>query len=198
MPVRARGAVLSVSRTLAVTMVSVGLFAGCQKTGATESSDPAAVGTAAARPALRYTVAGGDTLTAIAARFHVPAGTIATTNHLGALDSIVPGQVLVIPPPAPATLTIRPGEGTAGDTFAFVLTGAKPGETVLFEILHPDGTKFIGSPHTAGSDGSVTATYSTPFDAQAGPYKVLAAGNQGTVVYTTFRIDAPASTTLTP
>ena len=96
---------------------------------------------------------------------------------------------------AAVRLTIRPGEGTAGDTFTFALTGAKPGETVLFEILHPDGTTFIGSPHTAASDGTVTTTYSTAFDAQAGPYKVLAAGNQGTVVHTTFGVDAPPPST---
>jgi LysM repeat protein len=180
-----------------LTVVCACLLAGCelgQKTGNNTPPDPPAVGVGTTNSAIRYTVAVGDTLAAIAARFHVPATAIASANDLGRFGAITPGQLLLIPPIPPATLTIKPGEGTAGDTFTLTLSGAKPGETVLFEILHPDGTKFIGSPHTAGYDGSVTATYSTAFDAQAGPYKVLAAGNQGTVVHTIFRIDSPSAT----
>jgi LysM repeat protein len=201
MKVSTMGAGTSVPRPLLVAVVCVCLLAGCQldpKPGNTASTDPAAVGIGSASPPIRYMVIAGDTLTAIAARFHVPATAIAATNHLGPLGAVTPGQVLAIPPIAPATLTIRPGRGTAGDTFAFALTGAKPGEMVLFEILHPDGTKFIGSAHTAGSDGSVTASYSTAFDARVGSYKVLAAGNQGTVVHTIFLVDSPPANSPTP
>jgi hypothetical protein len=106
------------------------------------------------------------------------------------------------PPPSAgadpkATLAIKPSEASAGDAFTFALSGARPGETVLFEVLHPDGTKFIGPPHTVGADGSVTATYSTAYRDQAGPYKVLAAGNRGTVVHTSFTVDVPPPITPT-
>jgi hypothetical protein len=67
---------------------------------------------------------------------------------------------------------------------------------VLFEIVRPNGTKFIGSPHTADPDGSVTAMYQTDFAAVVGVYKVLAAGNQGSLTHTNFALGAPTSSTL--
>ena len=105
--------------------------------------------------------------------------------------------MLVIPPVPPATLTIKPTAGTAGDTFTFTFSGGKPGETVLFEIVRPNGTKFIGSPHTAATDGSVTAVYQTDFAAVVGVYKVLGAGNEGSLAHTDFQLSAPSSSTLT-
>ena len=105
--------------------------------------------------------------------------------------------MLVIPPVPPATLTTKPTAGTAGDTFTFTFSGGKPGETVLFEIVRPNGTKFIGSPHTAATDGSVTAMYQTDFAAIVGVYKVLAAGNQGSLAHTDFQLSPATSTTLT-
>jgi LysM repeat protein len=182
----------------------LGLVAACStgQTHANGGSTPTYAGppptatTSTTAPPVRYTVARGDTLTEIATRFHTPVALIASANHLNNLNAIAPGQVLVIPPVPPAALAIKPTQGTAGDTFTFTFTGGKPDETVLFEIVRPNGTKFIGSPHTADASGSVTAIYQTDFAAVVGVYKVLAAGNQGSLAHTDFQVSPPTSTTL--
>jgi LysM repeat protein len=142
-----------------------------------------------------YTVARGDTLTKIARRFNVDVAALASANHLTNLNQITPGQVLVIPAPKPVTLVIRPAKAVLGSVFTFNLTGAKADELILFEVLRPDGGKFVGQPHVAHPDGTVSTTYLTVFGDALGQYKVLAAGNEGTVAHTAFEVTAPPTAT---
>jgi LysM repeat protein len=143
----------------------------------------------------RYAVARGDSLTAIARRFHVSVEAVAAANHLTDLNQLTQGQVLIIPPAPPVSLVIRPAQGPLGSAFTFSLSGAKPDEVVQFEVVRPDGGKFVGPSHIAQPDGTVTTTYATVFGDALGTYKVLAAGNQGTVTHTEFAVVAPASST---
>jgi LysM repeat protein len=152
---------------------------------------PTTVATTTTTITPRYTVARGDTLTKIARRFNVDVAAIASANHLANLNQITPGQVLVIPAPKPVTLTIKPAKGVLGSVFTFNLTGAKADELILFEVLRPDGGKFVGQPHIAHPDGTVSTTYLTVFGDALGQYKVLAAGNEGTVAHTNFEVSAP-------
>ena len=103
---------------------------------------------------------------------------------------VTQGRVLLIPPAPPVMFVITPSHAGLFAVFNLNLTGAKPTETVLFEIVAPDGRKFIGPPHTATSDGSVSTTYLTTPPEPPGVYKVLAAGNLGTLARANFRIDA--------
>jgi LysM repeat protein len=141
-------------------------------------------------PPITYQVRQGDTLTAIARRFGVSVAAIAKANHLTDLGNITEGQVLAIPPAPPVRFVITPSHAGLFAVFNLNLTGAKPAETVLFEIVSPDDRKFIGPPHTATPDGSVSTTYLTTPGDPPGVYKVLAAGNLGTLARADFRIDA--------
>jgi LysM repeat protein len=60
------------------------------------SSSPTAVPTATVAPR-RYTVRSGDTLIAIASRFHTTVKAIQTENHLSNASRLAIGQVLRIP-----------------------------------------------------------------------------------------------------
>jgi LysM repeat protein len=115
----------------------------------------AAAPTTTTAPMTSYQVKRGDTLTAIAKLFGVSKAAITAANQLSSEDRLTEGQVLQIPPTPPAQLVVDPPDGIAGHVFTFMLTGAKAGEIVTFEIVSPDGGIFTGSPHTAGEDGVV-------------------------------------------
>jgi LysM repeat protein len=171
-------------------------------------------------PPVTYTVKSGDTLGSIAKKFGVPAAAIAAANHITDPDKIAAGQVLIIPPPpvppstvpslTPTTaststvagvpkLAVSPAHGQVGAVFNLNLTGAKPGESITFEIDSPDGRKFTGPAHTATAQGTVTATYLTTEQDPPGAYSVVAIGSQGTSARGSFQIDSTtaASTTTT-
>jgi len=94
------------------------------------------------------------------------------------------------PSPTPAaSLTITPQTGPAFGTFAFDLSGLQPGEIVRFTIKLPTGKDYVGPPHTAASDGTVTAKYST---GTAGDYTVTANGDKGSMAQAMFTV-TPAS-----
>jgi LysM repeat protein len=189
-------------RLVALVLTLAGLCTACttghehpQPTSTSSARPAATVATTSTTAPTRYRVAPGDTLTAIARRFHVSVAAVAIANHLTNLNQLTLGQVLVIPPAPPVRLAIRPAQGTLGSAFTFALTGAKPDEVVQFEVVRPDGGKFVGPAHVAQPDGSVSTTYGTVFGDALGTYKVLAAGNEGTVVHTEFVVVAPAANT---
>lgn len=132
-------------------------------------------------PPLTYEVKSGDTLTSIAESFGLSPAVIAMANQLANQDQLSVGQVLTIPPTPPAQLTVMPNVAQSGQPFMFILTGAKAGETVTFEINAPDGGKFTGQPHAASQDGAVTASYNSAGDGP-GTYTVVATGDGGTSV----------------
>jgi LysM repeat protein len=147
----------------------------------------AAAPTTTAAPTTSYQVKRGDTLTAIAKLFGVSKAAITAANQLSSEDRLTEGQVLQIPPTPPAQLVVEPPDGIAGHVFTFMVTGAKAGETVTFEIVSPGGGIFTGSPHTAGEDGVVGASYRSGGDA-AGTYTVVATGDRGTSLQATYRL----------
>jgi LysM repeat protein len=143
--------------------------------------------TATTAPPITYQVKRGDTLTAIARFFGVSSAAIDAANQLGGGDRLTEGQVLQIPPSPPAGLNVTPPDGIAGMVFTFTVTGAKVGEAVTFQVVGPGGGTFAGSPHTAAQDGSVSASYRTDSDA-AGKYDVVATGDRGTSLRSSYRL----------
>jgi hypothetical protein len=149
----------------------------------------------------------------IAKRLGVTLGAIIALNHLPDPNKITAGQVLVVPPTttttttvpattavpttsaAPTTaaagggLTVIPPSGRAGTVFTLKVTGAKPNESVTFEVDSPDGKKFTGPPHTVGADGSVSASYFTQQVDPPGSYNVIVTGTQGTSARASFHVD---------
>lgn len=138
-------------------------------------------------PLIAYQVKRGDTLTTISRRFHVSVAAIIFVNRVAQPDRLTEGQVLRIPPMPPLMLTVTPPAGPQGRGFQLILTGAKPAETVRFEIDSPAG-KFIGRPHTTSVDGSVKATYQVSAVDAIGVYRVIASGNRGTRAQASFRV----------
>jgi LysM repeat protein len=147
----------------------------------------AAAPTTTTAPMTSYQVKRGDTLTAIAKLFGVSRAAITAANQLASEDRLTEGQVLQIPPTPPAKLIVEPPDGIAGHVFTFMLTGAKAGEIVTFQIVAPGGGIFTGSPHTAGEDGVVSASYRSGGD-DAGRYTVVAMGDRGTSLQATYRL----------
>jgi hypothetical protein len=94
----------------------------------------------------------------------------------------------VIPPAPPVQLVITPLKTRAGESVELKLTGAKPSETVTFEITSPSGT-FTGSPHAASADGTVMTTYTPALDDPEGTYTVIARGEQGTTAQASLQVD---------
>lgn len=138
-------------------------------------------------PTTAYPVKRGDTLTKIAKVFGVSTAAILAANQLANGDRLTEGQVLQIPPQPPAQLTVAPPDGIAGTPLMFSVVSAKAGEAVTFEIVRPDGSVFMGSPHTASQDGAVTTKYNTSGDAP-GTYKVVATGDRGTSLQASYRL----------
>ena len=137
-----------------------------------------------------YTVQRGDTLTSIAQQFGVRVADVRAANQqLADPDNLVEGEVVTIPLASRPVLTVTPA---ADDPFQlqFQLTGAQPGEQVVFVVGTPGGS-FTGPPHIADNAGLVSAAYDA--GGLAGDYLVLAKGNQGSVARADFHINAPAS-----
>lgn len=186
-----RVAVIAVSLTLAAC-------AGSSKPSTTKPTRHRSVAssstTTTTRPFFTYQVKQGDSLTSLATFFGITLDALASVNHLSDAAALTVGQTLEVPPRQPVQLAVSPGDGPAGTSFMLSLTGAKPNETVTFQINGPT-VKFTGPAHTAGPDGSVTTMYQTGTSDVAGTYTVIASGNQGTTAQATFRIDASSAAT---
>ena len=161
--------------------------------GAQSSSAPPASSAAPSTVPLptSYQVEPGDTLGAIAKRFGVTVDAIVAASHLSNRDQLTVGQVLMIPPAPPVGLNVSPPDGPPGTTVQLTVTGAHNGESITFEVDSPSGAKFTGPPHTASSDGSVTATYQTTPQNPLGTYTVTAKGSQGTNGQGSFNLSPP-------
>jgi LysM repeat protein len=189
--------------TLAVTCVA--LAAGCSTststrhgaaastTVSTTASTSITMPTTTTTPSITYRVKRGDTLTTIAHHFRVAISAIVSANHVANPDRLTEGQTLRIPPAPPLKLAVTPPEGQAGQAFHLRLSGAVPSETIKFEIDSTTG-KYVGGPHIASADGTVTATYQTALGGPTGTYNVTATGNQGTTVRAGFLVVAAATT----
>jgi LysM repeat protein len=154
---------------------------------------PPTAATSTTVPPIAYQVKPGDTLTAIAKQFGVPAASIVALNQLADPDHLVAGQTLVIPQVPAVQLVITPPDAPPGTSFELTLTGAQPSETITFEIDSSDN-KYTGPPHTASADGVVTTTYRSSVSDTPGTYNVVAKGDQGTTTQASFRVDPTAST----
>ena len=98
------------------------------------------------------------------------------------------------------TLSAVPPAGPVGTAFALQAGGLKPGEAMTFEIDPPKGHPFIGPPHTAGPDGTVSSTYTPQTGDEPGTYNLKATGDHGTRASATLVVvagSAPAPTTPT-
>jgi LysM repeat protein len=145
----------------------------------TTTTAPPTTTTSALRQEVTYTVQQGDTLIAIARRFHVTIGAIVLANKLASPDRLTVGQVLTIPPEIPVKLLIKPATVAPGASVSFSLSGAQPGERITFEVQTPSGS-FKGPVHVAGEDGTVNTTYAPNATDPAASYLVVARGDQGT------------------
>jgi LysM repeat protein len=153
---------------------------------------PTTTTTAVLRKTVKYAVVQGDTLSAIARRFHVTTAAIVSANKGLNPDKLTIGQTLTIPPEIPVRLLIEPATVAPGSTANLTLSGAQPGERITFEIQTPTGT-FKGPPHTAGADGTVTTTYAPNATDPAGSYQVVAHGDQGTNAIAALVVRAPGA-----
>jgi LysM repeat protein len=139
-------------------------------------------------PPIDYVVQRGDNLTSISRQFRVTIDTIVTANQITDLDNLAEGSTLSIPPAPPLELQISPAATNPGRTIELTLTGARPSETITFEIESPNRS-FTGPPHTASADGTVATTFRVDLDAPVGPYTVTARGGQDTTAESTFTVE---------
>jgi len=95
------------------------------------------------------------------------------------------------------TVAAVPPTGPVGTAFSLRATGLKPGEAMTFEVTPPKGRPFIGPSHTAGADGTVTATYTAQSGDAPGTYKLKATGDQGTRANGTLVVVPGQATTTT-
>jgi len=95
------------------------------------------------------------------------------------------------------TLSATPPAGPVGTAFTLSAAGLKPGEAMTFEVDPPKGKPFIGPPHTAGPDGTVTSTFMPQGGDTPGTYKLKATGDHGTRATASLVIEPGAATTTT-
>jgi len=141
------------------------------------------------RAPFTYTVRPGNTLTALARFFGVSTADVIAANPDLDPDHLVEGQRLVIPSPRVAKLVVKPRTTVVGGSLRLKLTGANEFENVTFEFQRPTAP-FVGPSHSASQDGVVTTTYELGLADPPGTYTVVAKGDRGTLVQTTFRVEA--------
>lgn len=179
------GVMVAVAAAAVIALIRLGDDDGDRASGRSESEDTEPAPPTQPPPTtgapVNYQVQRGDTLIGIAQQFGVSPAAIVAANQLTNPDQLTEGTTLVIPPAPPLQLVIKPATTTAGSSVELTLTGAKPDETVTFEINSPTGT-FSGPPHTASSEGTVMTTYTPDRGAPEGTYTVIARGDEGTTV----------------
>ena len=137
-----------------------------------------------------HTVQAGDTLTSIAQQYGVRVADLRAANpQLADPDNLVEGEVLTVPTSTRPVLKVT-APSDQPFQLQFELTGAQPGEQVVFIVGTPQGT-FTGPPHVADNGGAVTAVYDA--GGLAGDYIILAKGSQGSVARADVHINAPGT-----
>jgi LysM repeat protein len=137
-------------------------------------------------PPVTYQVRRGDSLTRIAQQFHTSVPAIVALNRIIDPDALTEGQQLTMPPPSAVRIKTRLVDGSATAGVELALIGAQPSELVTFQIVLPDGSTNTGAPHSASSEGVVTATYSA--EIAPGTYRIVATGTAGTTAEKTFHL----------
>jgi LysM repeat protein len=139
-------------------------------------------------PPVVYRVRRGETLTSIAQRFGVTVAVIIFVNRLANPNRLTEGQTLLVPQKPPLQLVVTPAITTPGGSVRLKLTGTAPSQTVTFTIDSPAGP-YVGPPHTASSEGTVTATYIPAPDAASGfIYNVTAKAGATVLAKASFRV----------
>lgn len=155
---------------------------------ATTSTRGTSTTTTTVRGPVEHTVQAGDILTPLANFYGVSTAAIMKANPDLNPDRLVVGQVLKIPSPIPLSLKITPRKTIVGASIELELEGAREAETIVFEIQRPT-TPFVGQPHTATTEGEVSASYELGLADPPGEYTVIARGNLGTLAQATFVVE---------
>jgi len=92
------------------------------------------------------------------------------------------------PPTRKGTLTVSPASGPVGSVFSLTAGAFRPGEAMTFEIDIPGKPIFVGPPHPAAPDGTVTTTYTPLKGDPPGTYQIKATGNLGTRAQATLTV----------
>ena len=79
----------------------------------------------------------------------------------------------------PIGLSMPAAGVTPGREVRLEVTGAKPGEKMVFAITSAAGT-YVGPPHRADARGNVSTTYRPSATAPTGTYRVKVLGDRGT------------------
>jgi LysM repeat protein len=153
-----------------------------------EETTPTRAAPTTTGPPTSYQVQPGDTLTSIAQEHGISPDAIIAANELANPDALMDGQTLLIPSAPPVQLVITPATANPGRTVQLDLSGAKPSETITFEVISPSAS-FTGAPHTASSEGRVATTYTLHSGDPAGTYTIVATGDQGTVAEASLQVD---------
>jgi LysM repeat protein len=188
---------LIVGATIEITRLGAGDEGDEQREGSVQAVAGPTATTApppTTRPPFNYQVQRGETLTVLSRRFGVTVDAIVEANHLPNENQVAEGQLLLVPPPTPVALVVTPATTARGRSVQLKLIGAQASERVTFQIDSPTGS-FVGPPHTAPQEGTVTTTYSVAPDAPEGMFTVTAKGDRGTTVQATFRVLVAAPVT---
>lgn len=87
----------------------------------------------------------------------------------------------------PAVLGIDPATAPVSAIITLSVTGAIPGESVIFTLTSPSGKVFTGSPHVVEPTGTTSATYNSTGD-EVGAHTVTAVGTGGTSLTSTLTL----------
>lgn len=110
------------------------------------------------------------------------AGCVAALSQLSVSRhaSSTPVQLLATSASGRPIRLATPAAGvTLGREVRLEVTGAKPGEKIVFAITSTAGT-YVGPPHRADGRGNVSTTYRPSATAPTGTYRVQVLGDRGT------------------
>lgn len=107
---------------------------------------------------IEYTVAQGDTLSSIASKFGLKVETLKWANNIEDVNTILPGQVLKIPPCDGVLVTVKEGHTLLGLVNEY---GGDFNETLKVNGI-TDASKIYPGQKIIIAGGKISETYSTP------------------------------------